>query len=46
MMSKLQNDLITRIGSLGRIRVRILNRVFAGCFRHSDLKSVVDALVH
>ena len=44
-MSKLQNDLITRIGSLGRIRVRILGRVFAGCFRHSDLKSVADALL-
>ena len=44
-MSKLQNDLITRIGSLGRIPVRILDRVFAGCFRHSDLKSVADALL-
>ena len=44
-MSKLQNDLITRIGSLGRIRFRILDRVFAGCFRHSDLKSVAGALL-
>jgi len=44
-MSKLQNELITRIGSLGRIRARILDRVFAGCFRHSDLKSVKDALL-
>ncbi len=44
-MSKLQNDLITRIGSPRRIRVRILDRVFAGCFHHSDLKSVADALL-
>jgi hypothetical protein len=44
-MSKLRNDLITRIGSLGRIRVKILDRVFAGCIRHSDLKSAADALL-
>jgi hypothetical protein len=44
-MGKLQNDLVTRIGSLGGIRVRIPDRVFARCFRHSDLKSVTDALL-